>query len=103
MLVGGAPSDARSASAPTVEAVMARARSENFPVASRALPRRARSHLLAIYGFARLVDELGDSAGGDRLAPLDWLEEGPHRPFPARARHPLLARRAPTPRHVSQP
>ncbi len=32
------------------------------PVASRVLPRRARAHLLAIYGFARLVDELGDAA-----------------------------------------
>ena len=38
------------------------------------LPRRVRAHLLAVYGFARLVDELGDSAPGDRLASLDWLE-----------------------------
>ena len=42
-------------------AVMARAAGENFPVASRALPRRLRRHLLALYGFARLVDEIGDS------------------------------------------
>ena len=54
--------------------VMARAESENFPVASRVLPRRVRAHLLAVYGFARLVDELGDTAPGDRLAALDWLE-----------------------------
>ncbi|MHB1469257.1 MAG: squalene/phytoene synthase family protein, partial [Solirubrobacteraceae bacterium] len=46
--------------------VMARAGGENFPVASFVLPRAARGHLMAIYGFARLVDELGDSAGGDR-------------------------------------
>ena len=33
------------------------------------------AHLLAVYGFARLVDELGDCASpGDRLAALDWLE-----------------------------
>jgi phytoene/squalene synthetase len=45
---------------PTPAAVMARAGGENFPVASRVLPRRLREHLLALYGFARLVDELGD-------------------------------------------
>ena len=53
---------------------MARAGGENFRVASRLLPARTRRHLLAFYGFARLVDELGDSYGGDRLAALDWVE-----------------------------
>ncbi len=71
---------------------MARAQSENFPVASRMLPRAARAHLLAIYGFARLVDELGDSAGGDRLAALDWLEGELDAAFEGRATHPLLIR-----------
>ena len=47
---------------------------ENFPVASLLLPRRAAPHLLAIYGFARLVDDVGDEAAGDRLALLDELE-----------------------------
>jgi len=61
--------------APSRGAVMAQARSENFPVASRLLPRRLGGHLLAIYGFARLVDDLGDEAPGDRLALLDWAEE----------------------------
>ncbi len=42
-------------------AVMARAAGENFPVASRFLSRRLRTHLLALYGFARLVDEIGDA------------------------------------------
>ena len=52
-------------------AVMARAGGENFPVASRVLPRRVREHLLALYGFARLVDELGDAgAGADRRVGL---------------------------------
>ncbi len=60
--------------APSREAVMAQAGSENFPVASYLLGRRYRAHLLAIYGFARLVDDLGDEAAGDRLALLDWLE-----------------------------
>jgi squalene synthase HpnC len=61
--------------APSRAVVMAQAGSENFPVASRLLPRRLGGHLLAIYGFARLVDDLGDEAQGDRLALLDWAEE----------------------------
>jgi phytoene/squalene synthetase len=59
------------------EPIMARAATENFPVASRLLPARARRHLLAIYGFARLVDELGDELPGDRLGALDWLAQEP--------------------------
>jgi squalene synthase HpnC len=98
MLVGDAP-----LGAPTAEAVMARAQSENFPVASRVLPRRARTHLLAVYGFARLVDELGDSADADRLAALDWLEGDLDRAFQGRAEHPLLARLAPTLRECALP
>jgi squalene synthase HpnC len=57
-----------------VAAVAARARTENFPVASVLFPRRLRPHLRAIYGFARLVDILGDEVDGDRLAALDQLE-----------------------------
>jgi squalene synthase HpnC len=98
MLVGDAP-----IGAPTVQAVMARAADENFPVASRALPRRVRSDLLAIYGFARLVDELGDSAEGDRLAALDWLEGDLDRAFAGRPEHPLLARLVPTIRSGALP
>jgi squalene synthase HpnC len=82
---------------------MARARTENFPVASRVLPRRARSHLLALYGFARLVDELGDAASGDRLDALDWLESELDRAFEGRAQHPLLVRLAPTLRECALP
>jgi squalene synthase HpnC len=62
------------------ERIDARARGENFPVASLIAPRWARRHLRAIYGFARLVDNLGDEAEGDRNALLDELErelEGP--------------------------
>ena len=75
---------------------MARARGENFPVALRALPARHRRHLLAIYGFARLVDEIGDSAPGDRLARLDALERDVDRAFAGRAEHPLLRALQPT-------
>jgi squalene synthase HpnC len=100
MLTAAAPLDA-----PAAEAVMARAASENFPVASRVLPRRARAHLLAVYGFARLVDELGDSGAGesqDRLAALDWLERELDRAFrgetgsPPQDGHPLLVALAAT-------
>jgi squalene synthase HpnC len=45
---------------PDARAVMERAGGENFSVATHVLSRRERRHLLALYGFARLVDELGD-------------------------------------------
>jgi squalene synthase HpnC len=57
-----------------VAAVARRSRTENFPVASFLFPRSLRPHLRAIYGFARLVDILGDEIDGDRLEALDELE-----------------------------
>ena len=62
-----------------------------------------RSHLLALYGFARLVDELGDSLPGDRLDALDWLEAELDRAFEGRAEHPLLVRLTPTLRECALP
>jgi squalene synthase HpnC len=44
------------------EEVVANASGENFPVALRILPERYRRHLTALYGFARLTDDLGDEA-----------------------------------------
>jgi squalene synthase HpnC len=41
-------------------AVAAKAAAENFPVALRVLPKRWRTHLGALYGFARLTDDIGD-------------------------------------------
>jgi squalene synthase HpnC len=81
---------------PTANAVMARAATENFAVSNWVLPRRVRSHLLAVYGFARLVDELGDSVSGDRLAALDWLERELDRAYAGCAEHPLLVGLEPT-------
>jgi len=83
---------------------MARAAGENFPVASVVLPRGVRSHLLAVYGFARLVDELGDATDGahgrlgpaERVAALDRLEGELDQAFAGHARHPLLVRLART-------
>src|SRR3954452_13238900 len=58
-----------------VATVARRARTENFPVASLLFPRSLRPHLRAVYGFARLVDILGDEIPeADRLAALDELE-----------------------------
>ena len=38
----------------------AKAPAENFPVAMRLLPGRYRRHLMAVYEFARTVDDIGD-------------------------------------------
>ena len=45
-------------------------RAENFPVALRVLPRRFRVHLRALYDVARVIDDLGDDAPGNRTALL---------------------------------
>ncbi|WP_425470970.1 squalene synthase HpnC [Streptomyces armeniacus] len=96
--------------------VLAKAAGENFPVAPRFLPRAWRDDLMAVYGFARLVDDIGDgdlAPGGrdaaylgvgpgqaaDRLALLDAFEADLHRAFrvaegsgpSAAPGHPLLA------------
>jgi squalene synthase HpnC len=74
----------------------ARASGENFPVVSVLAPRFARPHLRAVYGFARLVDNLGDEAAGDRGPLLDELErelEGPPRTEIMRRLHETIADR----------
>jgi squalene synthase HpnC len=91
---------------PEPAAVMARRSGENFPVASRVLPRRVRERLLAIYGFARLADELGDAGAGGpqtRLAALEWLAEELDRTYAGRARHPLTVRLQATLRECALP
>jgi squalene synthase HpnC len=82
--------------APETSTVMAQARHENFPVASLLVPKRVRAHLLAVYGFARLVDDAGDEAAGDRLALLDELEADLERVWGGVPRNPLIARLQPT-------
>jgi squalene synthase HpnC len=76
--------------------LVAKSGEENFPVASRLLPRRVREQLLAVYGFARLVDDLGDEWVGDRLDALEWLETELDRALASRPAHPLVARAAAT-------
>jgi squalene synthase HpnC len=92
-----------SASFPSPKAVRARAAGENFTVASLLLGRRSARHLRAIYGYARLVDELGDTAAGDRLRLLGLLEEDLERAFEETPRHPLLQELAATIRECRLP
>ncbi|ACU97320.1 squalene synthase HpnC [Saccharomonospora viridis] len=58
---------------PPLEWLRVRARQENFPVALHVLPPRYRRHLLTLYAFARMVDDIGDAAPGDRLLQLDRI------------------------------
>jgi squalene synthase HpnC len=52
-----------------------RASGENFPVALRLLPTRRRAYLMAVYGFARTTDDIGDRAPREqRMGLLDELE-----------------------------
>ena len=65
---------------------------ENFSVASVLLGREAQRHLLAIYGFARLADQLGDEAPGDRDALLDRLERELELTYDGVPEHPIMRR-----------
>jgi squalene synthase HpnC len=47
---------------------------------------------MAVYGYARLVDDIGDESAGDRLAELDWVEAELDRAFAGVATHPVLVR-----------
>jgi squalene synthase HpnC len=88
---------------PDADAILPLAAGENFTVASLLVGRRTRAHLTAIYGFARLVDQLGDDVDGDRLAILDDFEQDLHRVFDGEPQHPLLRRLVPTVRECAFP
>jgi squalene synthase HpnC len=81
---------------PGTETILAQAGAENFSVASRLLPHAVRDHLMAVYGFARLADDIGDEASGDRLALLDWLTSELVLAGRGQATHPILRRLTPT-------
>jgi squalene synthase HpnC len=77
-------------------------RAENFPVALRLLPRKLRADLIAVYDVARVIDDLGDAAAGDRDALLKdfgrdlatvWDGAVPDHPVPD---HPVLRQLVPT-------
>jgi squalene synthase HpnC len=86
-----------------VAAVAKRARTENFPVASLLFPRRLRPHLRAVYGFARLVDILGDEVEGDRLAALQELEGEVDACYSGEPSWPVMRALQPTIREFSLP
>jgi len=89
---------------PGADEIYDRAPSENFSVASIVLGRDNRRHLTAIYGYARLVDQLGDAVEGDRLAALDAFEADLSRIFEDdMPLHPVLRRLAPTVRELDLP
>jgi squalene synthase HpnC len=89
---------------PGEDAVLPLAAGENFPVALRVLGPRVAAHLTAIYGFARLVDQIGDEIGGDRLAALDAFRVDVARMFDGGdPRQPLLRRLVPTVRACGMP
>jgi squalene synthase HpnC len=90
--------------APAEAAVLAKSRQENFPVASRLFPREVRSHLLAVYGFARLADDIGDEWPGDRTEGLAWLSSELDRVYGAGSpAHPLMRQLATTVRTFGLP
>jgi squalene synthase HpnC len=87
-------------------AVAKRAQGENFPVASVAFPRELRPHIRALYGYARLVDTLGDDlAGGPeaRLAALDELERELEGCFTGMPTWPVMLELQPTIREFDLP
>ncbi len=95
-------------------ATLDKAASENFPWPPSSLPRAWRDDLMAVYGFARLVDDIGDgnlapgrldarllgvsaAAAEDRLVLLDAFEADLRAAvFGGTPRHPLLLRLQPT-------
>src|SRR5436190_9706364 len=89
--------------APSAASVLPKARTENFTVASLLLPRVERRALMGIYGFARIVDDAGDEARGDRRTLLDWIEEDVERMFVREPIHPLLRRLSPSVRAFGLP
>jgi len=86
-----------------VAEVAARAAGENFPVGSILFPRALRPHVRALYCYARLVDELGDSYDGDRLAALDEVEQEVALAFEGEPTWPVLRNVQPTVREFDLP
>lgn len=112
------PDDAQAAT--QSRAVLDKAAKENFPVAPFFLPRAWRQDLMAVYGYARLVDDIGDGdlppgrddarwlglepdATDDRTAMLDAFEADLRKVFTTASAgagpapgHPILRSLVPT-------
>jgi len=70
----GVPTGADEVLDASLDSVLSVAAGENFPVSPGILPADIQADLKTVYGFARLVDQVGDAAEGDRLALLDAME-----------------------------
>lgn len=89
---------------PPAEAVLGQAADENFTVASLIVGRRTQASLRAIYGFARLVDDVGDEAAGDRGRLLDEIDAELDRIYSGgKPSHPLMVALAATVQQCSLP
>ena len=65
---------------------------ENFPVATRVLPRPMRQPIADVYAFSRWADDLGDEVepAADSLRLLDWWQGELDRCFAGEAAHPVF-------------
>jgi squalene synthase HpnC len=95
---------AGAAEATRTDAMMTRSTSENFPVALRLLPPARRRHLMAVYGFARITDDIGDEAPpAERSRMLDELEADLSRLIDGQARLPVIRALEPTVHELGVP
>lgn len=72
---------------------------ENFPVASRLLPKSVRPHVAAVYAFARIADDIADEPGMEEIERLEWLErwsDGLRKAYAGEAHHPAFVALADT-------
>jgi squalene synthase HpnC len=93
-----------AAEAARTDAMLTRSTRENFPVALRMLPAGPRRHLLAVYGYARITDDIGDEAPpADRPRLLDELEADLRRLNGGEPRLPVIRALAPTVRDLGVP
>lgn len=92
-----APQSLTAADLPGAETLLGQAQTENFTVANRLLGEATRRHLMAIYGYCRLVDDVGDEVAGDRWGLLDVVEGELDVIFAGGApTHPVMIELAPT-------
>jgi squalene synthase HpnC len=86
------------------DAMMTRSTRENFPVALRMLPAGRRRHLMAVYGFARITDDIGDEAPlAERPRMLDELEADVVRLNGGQPQLPVIRALEPTVRELGVP
>jgi hydroxysqualene synthase len=70
---------------------LARSHDENFPVASRLLPRAMRPHVAAVYAYARVADDIADEGRAPAADRIERLRAWQHRLHVASAGEPLAA------------